>query len=266
MRLRRDFFARDALVVAPDLLGTVIRVGPVAGRITEVEAYRRDDPASHSFRGQTPRNTSMFAGPATLYVYISYGIHCCANVVTGDPSRRSGCAAACRRDRRGRGARRHAPSPTIATGVGEWAGQAVPGVRHRPLLRRARPGRRRADVDRTGSPSTTRTSRPASASPSPSTIPGAGSSLAAPTHRQLSEMSDLLASRALPEVFECTSWVSRQSGAEAASSAGEMSDLLAVELRPEVSTATSWVSRQSGADAASSAGEDERLARESSMA
>jgi DNA-3-methyladenine glycosylase len=85
-RLGRSFYARDALIVAPDLLGAELHVGPVSGVITEVEAYLRDDPASHSYRGPTPRNKSMFTAPGTLYVYVSYGIHFCANVVTGDPA------------------------------------------------------------------------------------------------------------------------------------------------------------------------------------
>ena len=87
--LGRAWFERDAPVVAPELLGkALVRRGPdgsvlAAGRITEVEAYTRDDPASHTHRGPTRRNAVMFGPAAHLYVYLSYGIHRCANVVTG---------------------------------------------------------------------------------------------------------------------------------------------------------------------------------------
>ena len=82
MRLDRELLARPSTVVAPLLLGAVVRNGEVAVRLTEVEAYLgADDPGSHAFRGRTARNAVMFGPPGHLYTYFTYGMHVCANVV-----------------------------------------------------------------------------------------------------------------------------------------------------------------------------------------
>jgi DNA-3-methyladenine glycosylase len=81
--LPRDFFDRPSPVVAPELLGRVLVHGPVAVRLTEVEAYGGpgEDSAAHTYRGRTPRNAVMFGEPGHLYVYFTYGMHFCANLV-----------------------------------------------------------------------------------------------------------------------------------------------------------------------------------------
>lgn len=88
-RWNRETLATDPVEAARVLLGAVIRVDDIAARIVETEAYRgADDPASHSYRGKTARNAVMWGPAGHLYVYFTYGIHFCANVVAtteGEP-------------------------------------------------------------------------------------------------------------------------------------------------------------------------------------
>ncbi len=87
-KLPRSFYSRSAPHVAKDLLGKILvrRIGQttLSGKIVEVEAYlSKKDPASHAYRGKTRRNEVMFGDAGHLYVYFTYGMHFCANVVTG---------------------------------------------------------------------------------------------------------------------------------------------------------------------------------------
>jgi DNA-3-methyladenine glycosylase len=92
--LTPDLLDRPVLEVAPELLGAVVRHetpdGTVAVRLTEVEAYDgENDPGSHAFRGRTPRNAVMFGPPGRVYVYFTYGMHWCMNLVCGPVGRAS---------------------------------------------------------------------------------------------------------------------------------------------------------------------------------
>ena len=127
-RLPRPFFRRSSIAVARELIGCYFARGPLLVRIVEVEAYVGDgtDPASHAHNGETPRNRVMFGPPAHLYVYRSYGIHFCANIVCGDKPPQAVLLRAAEPVegidvmRRNRGLKKDAPAHSILRGPGNF--------------------------------------------------------------------------------------------------------------------------------------------------
>jgi len=87
LRLTRDFFAGSVHEIAPELVGATLLFDGVGGTIVEVEAYDQDDPASHAFPGLRPTTASMFGPPGHAYVYRSYGVHWCLNLVCAEEGR-----------------------------------------------------------------------------------------------------------------------------------------------------------------------------------
>jgi len=83
-------FSAPSHVVAPQLIGVTLLLNGVGGRIVETEAYDREEPASHCYIGETPRNFAMFGPPARSYVYQSHGIHWCLNFVCREPGHGAG--------------------------------------------------------------------------------------------------------------------------------------------------------------------------------
>ena len=145
MILPRETFARGAAEVAPALLGCVIEHdtpdGLVAVALTEVEAYHgQADPASHAYRGQTARNAVMFGPPGHAYVYFTYGMHFCVNLVCLPEGTASAVLLRAGRVIEGGRAGQGAPDrarPRRAR-PGPRPGPALPGAGHRPRAERRR--------------------------------------------------------------------------------------------------------------------------------